>query len=83
MRHGEGELAGAVGRGSVGVNAKVRGCMRAYLERRVQRFSLLSIGSSGKWVNNTKEEEEVEEEQRVIQKRLGRGRVKASCKYAS
>lgn len=51
------------------------------LERRVQRFSLLSIGSSGKWVNNTKEEEE-EEEQRAIQKRLGRGRVKASCMRA-
>lgn len=32
------------------------GVMRAYLERRVQRLSLLSIGSSSKWVNNTIEE---------------------------
>lgn len=56
--------------------------MRTYLERRVQRFSLLSIGSSGKLVNNTKEEEE-EEEEWAIQKRLWRCRLKASCKYAS
>lgn len=68
MRHGKGELAGAVGSRSVlGGHAKVRGCVRAYLERRVQRFSLLSIGSGGKWVNNTKEEGE------GIQKRSGRG----------
>lgn len=34
--------------GQLHVKPKVRGCVRAYLERRVQRFSRLSIGSSGK-----------------------------------
>jgi len=47
VRHGEGKLAGAVGCSVSLEKDHVRaGTEQAYLERRVQRFSLLSIGSN-------------------------------------
>lgn len=48
--------------------------MRAYLERRVQRFSLLSIGRAVKWVDGTREE------WHVIQGRVGLANKQADAR---